>query len=70
MHFAAFWLNPLKVVLPEKARALVESWNHKVHFTAEYVPGEVDHRALPFGATSESTNPVLLDMVKQLDKTL
>ncbi|MCJ1248751.1 hypothetical protein MMC30_005970 [Trapelia coarctata] len=70
VHFAAFWMNPLKVVLPEAARPLVEGWSHKVHYTAEYVPGEVDHRALPFGATSESTNPVLLDMVKQLEKTM
>lgn len=50
-----------RILLPESARKLVEGWSDELVFSAEYVPGEVNHKKVSStGVDFETKSKVLL----------
>ena len=42
----AWFQGRSKVILPKNVKSLVESWSDELHFDAEWVDGEVDHKKI------------------------
>jgi hypothetical protein len=72
VHTPWWYKCPAVVVLPEKARELVDSWaarkKHPVVYHAHYVPGHIDHKTIEFTPVFESGNESFNAFLPELPK--
>jgi hypothetical protein len=72
VHTPWWYQCPAKVVLPESARPLVETWaadtSSPVVYNVHFVPAHLDHKKVVFNPNFSSCNPGYLKMLPDLPR--